>query len=101
MINFFKNFFNSSSPEEQVNRLLKVAENYKKIIDKATEVTMLYAEVVRDLETMLRLYIDFRKKYDEDTLTHEDLEYHNIVIQSLNVRQRFRKGNTGDTQQKK
>lgn len=97
MINFFKKFPHSQRPEELANRLQMVAENYKKLIDKTNEVTILYVEVVRDLETMMWLYTDFRKKYDEGTVTDDDIEYHNILIQSLNVRRRFPNVDKGDT----
>jgi len=58
-----------------------------------------YKKAQKDLYTMVMLYGDIRQKFKKGTLTKEDIEYHNIILQSLNIRKKFRNG--GDNEKTK
>ncbi len=100
MMKTIKNFFSFLRLRNEINHLntstRMLAEDYTEALRSMTAIQLIYNDVIKDLETMLWLYTDFKRKWNKGTLTEKDIEYHDIVIQSLNVRIKFRNGGNNE-----
>lgn len=100
MLKQIKNFFSFVRLQKEISHLnicmTMLSSDYTRLLRDMISIQLVYSDIAKDLETMLRLYTDFKRKWKEGTLTDKDIEYHDIVIESLNVRQKFRNGGTDE-----
>lgn len=100
MIQHIKNFFSFLRLQREIDHLNKtmsmLSNDYTEALKSMTYLELVYTDMAKDLETMLWLYTDFKRKWQEGTFTEKDIQYHDIVIESLNVRQKSRNGGNNE-----